>query len=157
MGAFQDSPQRSNGNKVDSSWWNTLRAAGILLEEAVAALSGGGGSTTEVFVAIANNQAAPTTTAFAASSAYRVTRLKYWLRRVATDTVMEAGDLIILYDGTTFQIGRSGVVETLIETGVAFTINSVSGEVSYTSSNMAGTYNVGQSKMGYLVTTQGTI
>lgn len=157
MNEFANSPIRSNGDTIVNAWFNTLRAAGVALEAAVAALSGGGGSTVEVFVAIANNQLAPTTLAYAASSAYRVTRLKYWLRRKATDEAMEAGELVILFDGVNFQIGRSAAVETTIESGVNFSINAASGEVFYTSSNMAGTYDVANSKLGYLVTTQGTI
>lgn len=153
---FSGTPVRSNGDTIVSGWFNTLRTAGVAVESILTALVGGGASTSEASFAIANNQSGANVTGLIASSLYRVTRIRYWVRRIATDTVMEAGELIILYDGTNFHLGRHSV-ETATTAGMSFDVNASTGRVTYTSSNMAGSYDVANSLMGYSRTTQGTI
>lgn len=153
---FQSVEVRSNGGTVVSGWWNSLRTAGIALESIVNALVGAGASTSEATFAIANNQSGANVTGLIASNLYRVTRIRYWVRRLATDTVMESGELIILYDGTNFHLGRHSV-ETAITAGMSFDVNASTGQVTYSSSNMAGSYDTVNSLLGYSRTTQGTI
>ena len=49
---FSNLPTRANGQTVDASWWNSIKAAGVLVEGLITALVGDGGSTTEEIVQI---------------------------------------------------------------------------------------------------------
>lgn len=155
--AFSDIPVRSNGGSIISSWFNLLRTYGIELESKVTALIGAGASSSEATFQIANNQSSPANiTGLVCSSLYRVTRIRYWVRRRATDTVMEVGELLVMYDGTNFHLGRVSV-ETATSSGVSFDVNASTGQITYTSTNMSGSYDTTASVIGYTRTTQGTI
>ena len=154
--AFSDVPIRSNGDTVFNSWWNSLRTAGIALQNTVDALVGGGGSTSESTFAIGNNQTSQNITGLIISPLYRRTDVKYWVRRKATDDVMEAGTLTVMYNGTNFYMGRASH-ETATTAGMSFDVDASTGQVTYTSSNMSGSYDAAASKIGYTRTTQGTI
>lgn len=151
---FSGIPVRGNGDTFVSGWVNSLRQAGIDLATIV---MGGGGSTSEQTFAIADNTTAANITGLVASTLYRVTKVKYWVRRVATDTVMESGTFTIIYDGTNFYLGDRRYMETPITCGMEFDVHLTTGQVTYTSSDMAGSYDTVNSKMGYSVTTEGTI
>lgn len=153
---FSNLPTRANGQTVDASWWNSIKAVGVLVEGLITALVGDGGSTAEEIVQIGNNETGENVVGLIASDEYRLTRVKYWVRRVATDVVMEAGELLILYDGTNFHLGRHSI-ETSTTAGMSFAVNASTGQVTYDSSNMAGSYDVDESLMGFTFTTQGTI
>lgn len=128
----------------------------IAIESKIDAFLGAGASSTEATFAIADNTTAADITGLVASNLYRITRVKYWVLRKATDTVMESGELIIMFDGTNFALGRHAV-ETATTAGMSFDVNSSTGQVTYTSSDMAGSYDTVASKIGYTRTTQGTI
>ena len=151
-----DIPVRANGQKVDASWFNTIRTEMIAALSGLSAFLGDGSSSSESTFAIANNQSGANITGLVASSAYRVTRVWYWVRRKATDDVMECGELLIIYNGTNFYLGRRSI-ETAITAGMDFDVNASTGQVTYTSSNMSGSYDTAASKIGYVKTTQGTI
>lgn len=153
---FSEIPTRANGPWILASWFNYLRNAGIVLQNRVSTLVGAGASSSETLVAIANNQTGANVTGLIISPLYRVTRVKYWVRRVATDTVMSAGELTVMYDGTNFFLGREEF-ETPTTAGMAFDVNISTGQVTYDSSNMAGLYDTVASKIGFTKTTQGTI
>ena len=144
---------RQNGTRVTAAWANALRTAGASLEAALTALVGGGGSLTEQSLAIPDNQSVTDLTGMLASSTYRCTRIRYTIKRIATATVMEHGELVILYNGTTFAMFQAWFVGD--PAGVTFTINSATGQVRYTSDDMAGTYDSVNSKIFWNVVTQG--
>ena len=154
--SFTSTPVRANGGTVISAWWNSLRSAGIILENKVDAILGGGASSSEATFAIGNNQTSQDITGLIVSSLYRRTDIKYWVRRKATDDVMEVGTLTVMYNGTNFYLSRSSA-ETPTVSGMDFDVHSTTGQITYTSSNMAGSYDAAASKIGYTRTTQGTI
>lgn len=154
---FSDVPVRSNGRTggpVTNAWWNSLRTAGIAVEAILNALVGAGGSTSEQSLAIADAQAvAANITGMIASSSYRCTRIRYTIKRVADSTVVEHGELVILYNGTTFELYQPWFVGS--PAGVTFSIDTGTGQVQYTSDDMPGTYDAANSKIFWNVTTQG--
>ena len=128
---------RENSGIIDSSWWNALRTAGASLEAIVTALVGGGGSTSEQTLALSNNVAATTLTGMLAVSTYKTTRWRYTIKRIGTNTVMEHGELVMLYDGTNFELFQAWFVQTSVgASGVTFT--NVAGQVKYATTNLAG-------------------
>lgn len=154
---FSSIPVRGNGETFVSGWVNSLRTAGIDLAAKVNTYLGGGASTSEQSFAIADNQTAANITGLVASPLYRVTKVKYWVKRIATDTVMESGTFTIIYTGTNFYLGDRRYMETPITCGMEFDVHLTTGQVTYTSSDMAGSYDTVNSKMGYSVMTEGTI
>lgn len=154
--SFTSTPVRANGGTIFNSWFNALRTAGIILENKLDAVLGGGASSSETTFAIGNNQTAQDITGLVVSSLYRRTDIKYWVRRKATDDVMEAGVFTVMYNGTNFYGGRQSV-ETPTTSGFSLDVHATTGQVTYTSSNMAGSYDAAASKIGYTRTTQGTI
>ncbi len=155
--AASDIPQRANGGTVDAGWWNSIRTFLITLESMVNAFLGAGASSTEATFAIADNTAAANITGLIISPLYRVTRIRYWVRRVAsgpTLVTIESGELVVTYDGTLFAIGRPWFIGSA---GMTFDIDTATGQVKYTSDDMVGTYDTVNSKIGYTRTTQGTI
>jgi hypothetical protein len=154
--SFASVPVRGNLALVTSAWWNALRTAGIAMENRFNTWVGAGSSASETEAAIANNQTDANVTGLIASDAYRVTRVWYWARRVATDDVMEAGVLTIIYNGTNFYLGRH-FIETETTAGLDFDVDPATGQVIYDSSNMAGVYDPDESKISWMLTTQGTI
>lgn len=150
---FTNVPARKNGGIFNSSWVNTLRTAGIVVESMLTALIGGGGSVTEQSFAIANNQTSSSITGLIASTSYKRTTVKYWVKRKATATYIECGHFDIMYDGTNFFIG--GPTKTG-EANITFDIDSGTGQVSYTSDNQSGSYDSVNSKMGYTLSTMGS-
>lgn len=146
-------PTRANGDWILSGWFNTLRTYLIDMYSVVSVLVGAGASTSEGTFAPANNQSvAANVTGLIASNLYRVTRVKYWVRRVGSSTVMTAGELTIIYDGTNFYLGDDQAADN--SCGMAFDVDASTGQVTYTSSNLAG---YTSSAMGFTRTTQGTI
>lgn len=134
----------------------TLESDVTTIQSKVSAGFGAGASTSETTFLIVNNQSsAADITGLVASGAYYITRVKYWVRRVGDVAVMEAGEMIIMFDGTDYSMGAIRV-ETATTAGMSFDINSATGQVTYTSSNMSN-YVGSQSKIGWVISTQGTI
>jgi hypothetical protein len=125
---------------------------GVALENKLTALIGAGGSTAEQTAAIGNTQSGANITGLVPSSAYKKHIVDYWVKRIATATVMEVGTLVAWWDGTTWQISR---VYYAGNAGIDFDINAATGQVIYTTDTMAGTYDTTNSKMGWMVRTQG--
>src|SRR5688572_4403369 len=92
---IEDVPVRQRGQSFDISWVNSLREAII-------------SSLGETTAAIANNQTAATLTGLIFDSGdYRAAFVKYTVKRIATATVMEIGELALMFDGTNWSIEKA--------------------------------------------------
>lgn len=128
---FEDIPIREEGQNVNVSWWNSLRTAGMTTF----------GETT---AAIANNQssAASITNLIFDNTLYRSAFIRYTVKRIATAVQMETGILAVQWDGTTWTIQRLMYMGTA---EIDFEIDAATGQVKYTSDNMAGSYDTANS------------
>lgn len=99
--------------------------------------------------AIANNQSssANVTPLLFDKTKIRSVEIRYQIFRAATGKVAERGILLLVNDDTNWDYAIMGKVG---ESGVVFTCNS-SGQVQYTSDNMAGSYDTTNSVMKYTV------
>lgn len=137
---FSDIPLRLNGDEVDVSWWNSLRQAGIDLAVTSSA-------------AIADNQSSPAsvTGLLFDSGTIKTVFIDYWVKRIASSTVMEVGRIAAWYDGSTWNIGKAwyqGNAE------IEFTITGL-GQIQYTTDDMSGSYDTVNSKMKWRLATLG--
>lgn len=155
---FSSVSVRSNAdsnNPVEASWWNDLRTAGILLEAAL----GGGFDPGSIDVPIANTQI-NTTTGLTVSQLYKMTEIRYAIRRKTdTQTKMQSGVLVVLYDGTAFSIYEKSIQGCAGNAGVpvSFGIDDTLGILYYSSDTLTGVYDTAHSEMDYILTTMGAV
>jgi len=100
----------------------------------------------ETTSAIGNTQTGANVSGLTLSTSHKLYLVDYWVRRIATSTVMEVGRLSVWYDGTTWYVARvwySG------NAGIDFDIDSSTGQVTYTTDTMSGTYDSVNSLMGW--------
>lgn len=97
----------------------------------------------EVSAVIANNQS-NTSVVGMLYTGIKAAHIHYVVKRIATSTVMETGTLMILFDGTTYTLQDKAV--SFGDAGIDFSIDSVTGQVLYTTDNMAGVYDGVNSK-----------
>jgi hypothetical protein len=91
-------------------------------------------------VTIANNQATPAnvTNLIVNPALIRAAAIEYYVIRTASGVEnSESGTLYMLYNDTSADWGIANVGVNVDTTGVAFTVNA-SGQVKYTSNNLAG-------------------
>lgn len=135
---ISDIPVRVNGRKVEASWWNDIRTA---------LLTALGGATAETQQTISNNAAATAITGLLLDSTtlvyarvlvsvYRQTDAPTKLRQVFTlDCYFKTG--------TGWDFEPQSVGE---DSGLTFTIDATTGQISYASSNVAGANYVGKAR-----------
>lgn len=140
--SFTAIPTRSNGQKFFSTWFNSLRDAGIAIENFL-----GGGYVAETSFTLANNTGSPTNVtglSFSSASykaAYIFARIQ---RKTDSSETVSIGTLKAVYRVATT------TWELLDEmggdyTGTTFSITS-GGQIQYTTTNQSGTNYTGTLK-----------
>lgn len=137
---FSDIPDRSNLAEIMREWFDNLRDAGIALESLV------GGGYLSSSAAIADNTTGGTVTGLVFSSAsVRAARIKGLVFRKTTEG--EVAEIVVLdaiYVNSAWEI--SEVSSSGSDAGVEFLIDDTTGQVTYNSSDMSGTYDTSASK-----------
>lgn len=109
-------------------------------------------ATNEQSSPIANNQTSASVSGLIFPSAsVKTSFVNYYVKRIATATVMEVGLLAAWYDGSTWNVGKAWYQG---DAGIDFTITA-GGQVQYTSDNMSGVYDTANSKMKWYFNTLG--
>jgi hypothetical protein len=145
---------RQNTQIADAGWWNILRAAGAALEQWLGPSYSG-----QVDFAVANNQSSPASvTGFLLDhTAYRSVIVDYQIRRVSTSTGaverVSSGQARCTYNSLATAWTWTGLGEG--GDGVGLTVLDITsaGQVTYTTDNMAGTYDSVNSKFSYTLRT----
>lgn len=133
--SFSSVTVRENGQRVDYSWWNSLRTAGAAVEAFL-----GAGFISETPFAIANGQAsAANITGLAFSSAaYKGALITMEVRRKTDSSeVIDHGMWTARYKDSTSSWELLRVVGGGDETGVTLSITA-GGQVQYTSDTLSG-------------------
>lgn len=149
---FTTIANRLNTQTCDAGWWNILRLAGINIENFL-----GSNYFAQTTAAIANNVSAQNVTGLLFD--HTVTRssiIEYQIRRVSTSSgateLVSNGRASATYNDlaatwTLAPLGEGGDLS-----GVTLDITS-GGQVTYTSSNMSGTYDTGHSLITFATRT----
>lgn len=100
--------------------------------------------------AIGNNQSAQSVTSLIFDKTkIRSAEIHYQVYRAATASKAQKGILLAIYDGNNWEIDSMGQAG---DAGVDFNIDTSTGQVTYTSDNMAGSYDSTNSVMKYYAT-----
>lgn len=152
MGLFGAIPQRVNGQNVDAGWWNLLQAAGLAIENFL------GSFTAAATAAIGNTQSGANVTGMVFDhTVLRSVIIDYQIRRVSTAAGaaerVSTGKLIATYNTLNTAWTLTPDVEGGDASGVTFDINASTGQVTYTSDTMTGTYDSGNSLITFTTRT----
>lgn len=143
----------SAGQNVDASWWNALRAAGILLENAVNAILGTNGAG-EVQQNLLYGQSGTAIAGMILSNTTRKYEIKYWAQLSNGTKILEGGTLIALWNGVSW--GITPVAKAGDDVISSFYIDSLTGQISYDTAAMSGgVFSATDSKIGYSLVSQG--
>lgn len=142
--SFAGIPIRNEGQSVNVSWWNSLRAAGVLLEAAVAAHNN---------FTVANNQTNANVTSMTVDGIeYTSATVRIELKRSddSPTSVMAVIILQLYYKGSTWKIVQQDHSEE-DDCGVTFDIQTTGsvGQVRYTSTNFGGASYAGSMKWAF--------
>lgn len=157
--SFASIPDRANLARIVREWFDNLRDAGIALESLV-----GGGFIEETDFAIADNQSseANITGLIFDKTSVRVGLIDLVAyRKTSIESATEYFNLIALYDGVsdvwglTVGPGAIAAAPALGPAGITFTIDEVSGQIKYTSTDLGGTYDTAASKFTFKARTIG--
>lgn len=102
-----------------------------------------------VIFSVANNQSSSNVTGLIFDKTLiRSAEIHYQVYRAATSSVAQKGILLVIYNGSTWELVSSGQAG---DANTVFDINTSSGQVIYTTDNMSGVYDTTNSLMKYNV------